>query len=72
MYFHDDQIVIPANWFGKTATIVFTLAIIFLFAIPTSPVSYTILALAVGLKLLAFFSYLKIMMKILKERKQAP
>ena len=72
MYFHDDQIVIPANWFGKTATIVFTLAIIFLFAIPTSPVSYTILALAVGLKLLAFFSYLKIMMKILKERKQTP
>lgn len=72
MYFHDGRIVIPANWFGKTATIVFTLAIILLFAIPTSPVSYIILGLAVGLKLLAFFSYSKIMLKILRERKQTP
>ena len=72
MYFHDDQVVIPANWFGKTATVIFTVAIILLFAIPTSPISYTILALAVGLKLLAFFSYSKTMLKILQERKQTP
>ena len=72
MYFHDDQVVIPANWFGKTATVVFTIAIILLFAIPTSPISYIILALAVSLKLLAFFSYSKTMLKILQKRKRTP
>lgn len=72
MYFHDNQIVIPANWFGKTATIVFTLAIILLFAIPGSRISLIVLGLAVSLKLLAFFSYSKTMLRILRERKQTP
>ncbi len=72
MYFHDDQVVIPANWFGKAATIVFTLAIILLFAIPGSSISYIVLGLAVGLKLLAFFSYSKTMLHIIRKKKQTP
>lgn len=72
MYFHDDQIVIPANWFGKTATIVFTLAIILLFAVPNAMISFIVLGLAVILKLLAFISYSKTMYRILRERKQTP
>lgn len=71
MYFYDDQIVIPSNWFGKTATIVFTLAIILLFAIPDSTISLLILGAAVALKLLAFTSYSRIMIKIVNERKKA-
>ncbi len=72
MYFHDNQIVIPANWFGKTATIVFTLAIILLFAMPGAIVSYVVLGLAVTLKIIAFISYSRTMLRILRERKQTP
>jgi len=72
MYFHDDQIVIPANWFGKTATVVFTLGIILLFAVPTSTITLIVVVLAVVLKLLAFISYSRTMVQILRERKQTP
>lgn len=57
LYNRKDRVVIPANYFGKMATVLFTLAIVLLFFYPGN---FWVIALMVGailLKITALISY---------------
>lgn len=58
LYFHPQKTVIPANKFGKSATVLFALAVSLMILIPNSSLAMTILLLAVAAKLVSFTSYL--------------
>lgn len=57
LYFHKTEKVIPANKFGKMATILFTLAVVLLILLPTADISQWFLLLAVAAKLISFSIY---------------
>lgn len=60
IYLKKEQLVIPSNIFGKTATIVFTLSIILIFIFPEYKIGYLFMFIAIFFKFTAFFSYFKI------------
>ena len=57
LYVSKTERVIPANKFGKTATILFTIAVALLLIFPFSTLSHWVLVLAVASKLISFISY---------------
>ncbi len=57
LFFRREKFVIPANQFGKLATVSFTLAVILLILLPNSPFSFAALLAAIALKFVALFSY---------------
>lgn len=58
MYFRKKSTVIPSNWLGKSATILFSLAILITFIFPESIGSLALVISALGLKLMALSSYI--------------
>lgn len=59
LYTRKEKVIIPANVFGKLATIVFSLAVVLLLITPNTSWLQVLLILAVGFKLIAFSSYVK-------------
>jgi cardiolipin synthase len=57
LYSQKDRVVIPANYFGKTATVLFTLAIVLVFFLPGNPWVLTLMYIAIALKVAALISY---------------
>ena len=57
LYFNPQKTIIPANKFGKSATVLFALAITLLILIPNSSLAMGILLLAVAAKVVSFTSY---------------
>jgi len=57
LYFHKTEKVIPANKFGKMATILFTLAVVLLILLPAADISQWMLLLAVAAKIVSFSTY---------------
>lgn len=57
LYFRREKFVIPANHFGKTATVVFSFAVFLLILLPNHWLSFSVLLLAIVLKFVALFSY---------------
>lgn len=57
LYVSKTERVIPANKFGKTATILFTIAVALLLIFPFSTLSHWVLVFAVASKLISFISY---------------
>lgn len=58
-YFKKEKYVIPSNVFGKTATMMIFLAIIGILVAPEVKLFVDIVYVAVGLKIIAFMSYVK-------------
>lgn len=67
LYFNPQETVIPANKFGKSATVLFALAVSMLVLIPESPLAFVVVLLAVAAKSVSFASYL---MHYLRSRQQ--
>ena len=59
MYFRKEKSVIPANKFGKLATLLFSLAVFFMIVRPGTWYTMALLVLAIASKLSAFTSYAK-------------
>lgn len=58
MYFREHSTVIPSNIFGKGATVLFALAIFITILFPDSLGSLILVTLALGLKLMALYTYI--------------
>lgn len=58
MYFREHSTVIPSNKIGKSATVLFTLAILITILFPDSIASLILVIIALGLKLSALGSYI--------------
>ena len=58
MYFKREEFVIPANIFGKMATLFFTLAVVLILLLPTREYLIYFIYFAFFLKLLALSSYI--------------
>ena len=59
LYTRKEKVIIPANLFGKMATVIFSLAVVLLLITPNADWLQVLLILAVGFKLIAFSSYVK-------------
>ena len=57
IYFHKDMDVIPANKYGKMATILFAAAVAMMVLLPDSPFTPLVLVLALSGKIVSFASY---------------
>ena len=57
MYFRKKKSVIPANKFGKAATVLFTLAVFLMIVLPGHSFTMTIMIIALISKLISFGSY---------------
>ena len=57
MYFRKKKSVIPANKFGKIATLLFTLAVFLMIVLPGHSFTMTIMIIALISKLISFASY---------------
>lgn len=69
LHFAEGFSVIPANRFGKSATLAFTLAVVLLFLFPSSIFTLLTVLSATGLKTMAFFIYLKETLRMWKDNK---
>lgn len=58
LYFHPQETVIPANKFGKSATVLFALAVSMMILVPNTPLTMAVLLLAVAAKVVSFTSYI--------------
>ncbi len=58
LYFRREKFVIPANHFGKTATVAFSTAVFLLILLPNHWLSFSALLVAIGLKFVALGSYI--------------
>lgn len=58
MYFRKKSTVIPSNWFGKSATVLFSLAILMTIIYPHSIISLILVIVALIVKLTALSSYI--------------
>lgn len=58
MYFRKKRTVIPSNWFGKSATILFSLAILVIFLTPDQVIGVIMVGCALLLKLVALGTYI--------------
>ncbi len=58
LFFKKEKEVMPANVFGKLATMMFSLAVVLILISPNTSMFQYLIFLAVSLKLLAFSSYL--------------
>lgn len=65
MLLRKDRTVVPANRYGKNASLAFTLAVVLLFVLPRSPLALTAALAALGLKLLAFSVYTRNFFRIM-------
>lgn len=59
MYFRKEKAVIPANKFGKSATLLFTLAVFLMIVLPTHWFTMFVLIIAIASKISALVSYAK-------------
>lgn len=57
LFFKKEKEIMPANIFGKMATVVFSLAVVLILISPQTSIFQYLIFLAVALKLLAFSSY---------------
>jgi len=57
LYFHKEKDVIPANKFGKSATILFAAAVFLMIVLPQNPATLIVLGLAMAGKIASFASY---------------
>ncbi len=57
MYFRKKKSVIPANKFGKMATVLFTIAVFMMIVMPNQPFTMAIMIIALFSKLISFSSY---------------
>ncbi len=57
MYFRKEKAVIPANKFGKIATVLFSLAVFLMILLPGQPITIVIVIIALVSKLISFTSY---------------
>ncbi|MBF7096184.1 CDP-diacylglycerol--glycerol-3-phosphate 3-phosphatidyltransferase [Alkalibacter mobilis] len=57
LYNREDRIVIPANYFGKSATVLFTLSIILMFFMPGNPWVLYLMYFSIAVKISALISY---------------
>lgn len=64
LFFIKDKIVIPANKLGKSATILFFLAIVLVLLNFPIVITYTVLFIALSMKFVALSSYIKAYRKI--------
>lgn len=71
LYFNPRKEVIPANKFGKSATVLFAVAVSMLILLPNSLPAMGILLLAVSSKVISFTSYLLHFLRIRKQSKEA-
>lgn len=69
LYNRKDRVVIPANYFGKTATVLFTVAIILLFFLPGNSWVVLLMMVAIALKVTALITYV-ITYRKLKQKTQ--
>jgi cardiolipin synthase len=58
LYFRKQKSVIPANKFGKSATVLFALAVSMMVLVPDFPLTIMVVVLAVIAKVVSFSSYL--------------
>ncbi len=58
MYFHKDNIVIPSNYYGKTATTILFIALPIMILNPTSKWSYVLIGIAIVIKIVALVTYI--------------
>ncbi len=66
MYFNKIKTVIPANKFGKGATVLLSLGVFLIIIFPESIISLITLFSAIALKIIAFLTYLKHYIKIVR------
>jgi cardiolipin synthase (CMP-forming) len=66
LFYRKDKMVISSNIFGKMATVAITLSIVLLILIPSYKIGIYILYVAIGSKIIAFVSY----MKLYREKKR--
>lgn len=59
MYFRKTKLVIPSNRFGKTATVLFTLAVLLLMALQDNTIGLVVAILAILVKFIALGSYIR-------------
>jgi cardiolipin synthase len=57
MYFRKKKSVIPANKFGKMATVLFSIAVSLMILLPGQPFTMAIMIIALISKLISFSSY---------------
>ncbi|NDL66626.1 CDP-diacylglycerol--glycerol-3-phosphate 3-phosphatidyltransferase [Anaerotalea alkaliphila] len=57
MYFRKEKVVIPANRFGKMATVLFFVAVFLMVVLPRNPFTMAVLVLAIASKFSALVSY---------------
>ncbi|QSX09348.1 CDP-diacylglycerol--glycerol-3-phosphate 3-phosphatidyltransferase [Alkalibacter rhizosphaerae] len=58
LYNKKERVVIPANYFGKTATVLFTLAIVLTFFLPGNGWVLALMYATIALKVVALISYI--------------
>lgn len=63
LYLRKEQKIIPANMFGKLATIIFSLAIVWIILTPENAWLQYLIVVAVACKLIAFTSYVTLHLK---------
>lgn len=59
LYYRHEKVVVPANSFGKAATVLFSLSVFLLIVFPSHWISTTSLFLAILSKLIALWSYIQ-------------
>lgn len=58
LYFHKQKSVIPANKFGKSATVLFALAVSMMVLVPDGSLTLVVVLLALVAKIVSFSSYM--------------
>ena len=69
LYFRHEKVVVPANAFGKVATVLFSLSVFLLIVFPNHWMANTSLLLAIVSKLIELFSYIQNYRKQIKSMK---
>ena len=57
MYFKKESLVIPSNYYGKTATMLFFIALPIMILVPESIVSFILIGIAIFVKVAALVTY---------------
>ncbi|NTW70928.1 MAG: CDP-diacylglycerol--glycerol-3-phosphate 3-phosphatidyltransferase [Eubacteriaceae bacterium] len=69
LFFRKDRIVIPANIFGKSATVLFTVSIVLMMIFPENKQLYFMLYASIVLTMTALVSYLYTYWQAIKKRR---
>ncbi|MHC1721086.1 MAG: CDP-diacylglycerol--glycerol-3-phosphate 3-phosphatidyltransferase [Clostridiaceae bacterium] len=70
LYYNKVRVVVPANKLGKSATVLFAVAVVLMVMLPGLTVTWIILAAAVAAKLISFLYYTKDFINSKNEKKQ--